>query len=75
MVAHACKSWLLRRQEVRRVEVVGQSGQKVSETPPQQTKLGMVVHTHHPSYVGGVNRRIMAEASPGKNLQHYPKNN
>jgi hypothetical protein len=35
------------------------TGQKVCKTPSQPMKnLGEVVHTCHPSYTGGINRRI-----------------
>jgi hypothetical protein len=41
-----------------RVEVQGQTWQKVNETPSQQNKVGMVVYACGPSYLGGVGRRI-----------------
>jgi hypothetical protein len=34
--------------------------------PHLNKKLGVVVHACHPSYVGGVSRRIAVQASPGK---------
>jgi hypothetical protein len=43
--------------EIRRIEIPGQPGQKVPETPSQPiTKLSIVVHTCHPHYPGSVNR-------------------
>jgi hypothetical protein len=36
-------------------------------------KLGVVVYTCHPSYVEGVHKNIMVQASPGKNLRPYLK--
>jgi hypothetical protein len=43
MVAHACNQ----------TAVWYQSGQKVSESPSQQNKLGVMECLCHPNYVGG----------------------
>jgi hypothetical protein len=37
-------------------------------------KPGVVVHTWHPSYVGCINRKIVIQAHPGKNMSPYMKN-
>jgi hypothetical protein len=58
-----------------RIMVQGQPRQNVSETPSQPIKLVMVVHTCHPSYVGGINRRIMVQADLYKNVRLHLKNN
>jgi hypothetical protein len=44
--------------EIGRITVQGQPGQKVSKTPFQPTKLGMVAYTCNPSYIGSIGRRI-----------------
>jgi hypothetical protein len=44
---------------------------KVNKTPSQPIKLGMVACSCHSSYEGGVNRRIMVQAGPGKNARPY----
>jgi hypothetical protein len=41
--------------EIWRISVQGQTGQKVSKTPPQPIP-GVVAHTCHPSYIGNINR-------------------
>jgi hypothetical protein len=33
-------------------------GKTVSKTSTSTNKLGMVVHTYNPSYIGGIDRRI-----------------
>jgi hypothetical protein len=39
-------------------------GKNILETPSQQIKLGMVLHTYHPSYKGGINRKVKVQADP-----------
>jgi hypothetical protein len=56
--------------EIRRMEIQGQSGQKVSKNPISTNKLGMVVHVCHPSYIESTNRRIVLQTHPGKNSRH-----
>jgi hypothetical protein len=41
----------------------------------KKKKLGMVADTQHPSYAGGISRRITVQASLGKITRHYFKNN
>jgi hypothetical protein len=50
----------------RRVMVGDQPRQKVSDTPSQQKKLGMVVCSCHPSYARGLSRRFMIQAGQQK---------
>jgi hypothetical protein len=38
--------------EIRRIEVQGQPGQKVSEFPISTNMTSMMVHTYNPSYSG-----------------------
>jgi hypothetical protein len=40
--------------------------EKVSETPISTKKLGMVAFTCHPSYMGGVSRKIVVQTGLGK---------
>jgi hypothetical protein len=49
-----------------RTAVGGQTRQKVSKTPPQENKTGVVLHACHSSDAGGIKRRIMAQTEPGK---------
>jgi hypothetical protein len=51
--------------EIERMEVPGHLGKKVCETPSQQKRLSMVVHTCHSSYLGSINR-IMIQVCLGK---------
>jgi hypothetical protein len=44
--------------EIRRIKVVGQPRQKVSQTPILTNNPGMVVCVYNPSYLGGIGRRI-----------------
>jgi hypothetical protein len=37
--------------EIRRIEIQGQPGQKVHKSPSPQKKVGVVVHTCHPSHI------------------------
>jgi hypothetical protein len=46
--------------------VGGQSWQKANETPISTNKLGVVAHAYHPSYTGGIDKRIIVQANPGK---------
>jgi hypothetical protein len=39
--------------EIRKRDIQGQSGQKVSETSSQQNKVGVVAHVCNFSYAGG----------------------
>jgi hypothetical protein len=41
----------------------------------QLIKLGMVASTCHPSYMEGINRKIMVQANLEKNVTPYLKNN
>jgi hypothetical protein len=41
--------------EIGRIKVQGQAGQKVRP----HLKLGMVAHACHPSYMGGIGRKIL----------------
>jgi hypothetical protein len=50
--------------------VQGQSGQKVCERPFQPI-AGVVVPTCHSSYTGGVNRRIVIQASLSINVRPH----
>jgi hypothetical protein len=47
---------------IRSIKVWGQPGQKVSKTPFSINKLGMVVCSCNPSYVGGIGSRIVTQA-------------
>jgi hypothetical protein len=40
-----------------------------------QPTFSAVVHSCNPSYVGDVNRRIMVQVSPAKNVRLFLKNN
>jgi hypothetical protein len=48
------------------IKVQDQPGQKVVRIPSQPIKLDMVVHAYHPSYKGGVSRRITVQVSGGE---------
>jgi hypothetical protein len=50
--------------EMRRIEVIGQPRQKVSEL----SQLGVVAYTYHPRYAG-------VPGQPRKKLRPCPKNN
>jgi hypothetical protein len=39
---------------------------RLARSPSHQKKLGVAMHTCHPSYVGGISRRIMVQISQGK---------
>jgi hypothetical protein len=60
--------------EIRRLMVQVQSMEKVSETSHLNNKPGMVVYACHPSYAGGMNRRIAVQSSLGK-TSLFKKNN
>jgi hypothetical protein len=51
--------------EIGRIAVGGQSRQKVSETPPSQINLGVMVHACHSSHAGSINRRTEIQAGLG----------
>jgi hypothetical protein len=44
--------------EIRRIMVPDQPGQKVSKTPSQQNKSGVVTHACHPAMWEAIGRRI-----------------
>jgi hypothetical protein len=50
-----------RKAEIGRIKA--SLGKKVNKTSSQPIKLGEMVHTCLPSYVGSINRRILAQAS------------
>jgi hypothetical protein len=58
--------WLIPgRQRTEGLKFVANPGKKVHEISSQPIqKMGEVAHTCHPSYMGSVNRRITAQASP-----------
>jgi heterodisulfide reductase subunit A-like polyferredoxin len=56
--------------ETREIMVRGQSGQKVGKTTISTNKSDVVVHTCHPSYAGGVNRRIVVHTGLSKKAQN-----
>jgi hypothetical protein len=63
--------WLMlviQQVEIRRI--VASSG-KISPDPILINKPCMVAHVCHPSYVGNVNKRIVVQASLGKNMRLY----
>jgi hypothetical protein len=66
-VAHTCNPNYLAG-EIRRFEA-NQSVQKSLWDPISTKKMGMVVRTCHPSYMGSTNRKIM-----GAVLASYSKN-
>jgi hypothetical protein len=50
-------------------------GKKVPRTPSQSIKkLEVVAHACYPSYTGSINRKVMVQDSPGKNVRTYLKN-
>jgi hypothetical protein len=59
--------------EIRRCAVQVYPKQKVSKTPSQPIKQGVVVPTCHPSHAGGINTRIEVQASQGP--WNHSKNN
>jgi hypothetical protein len=61
--------------EIGRITVQGQPRQKVSETPIPIKKSGVVLGACNPSYIEGINRRIMVQVGQGKNMRPYSKNN
>jgi hypothetical protein len=46
---------------------------KSYQDPISISKLGVVFHACHPSYVGGINRRISVQVSQDKNMRPYGK--
>jgi hypothetical protein len=64
-----------RKVEITRITVLGQSGQKISETSISTNKLGIVAHACHPNYEGRLNRRIIVQAGLGLNARSYLKYN
>jgi hypothetical protein len=69
------KSQLLRRKSSSRSRFKTRKGKKFSRSPSQPRKLGVVVPPVIPARQEVVNRRITVQASPGKNLKPYSKNN
>jgi hypothetical protein len=62
--------------EIRRIVVGGQSSNsKQRDHISANEKLGMVVYTYHPSYLGNVNRRIVVLAAQGIKARPYLKIN
>jgi hypothetical protein len=62
--------------EIGRFLIQGQPKQKVSNILiSTNKKLGMVVYTCHPSYLGSIYRRITAQAGTVINIRPYPKYN
>jgi hypothetical protein len=41
------------------ISILGQPGQKISETPISTNRSDMVVHNYNPSYAGGLSRRVI----------------
>jgi hypothetical protein len=56
-----------------RIEVQGQTEQKVSETPISTNKPGMVVHSCNPSYPGGISRRLKVQGCARQKAQDFLK--
>jgi hypothetical protein len=57
-------------------DILKRRGQQegVSYTKLQKVvKPVAMVHAYHPSYLGGLNRKIVVQASPGKNARPYLK--
>jgi hypothetical protein len=52
--------------EIRRIVAEGQPWKKVSKTLSQPKKAGHVVYPCHPSYTGGINRRITVQEAHAK---------
>jgi hypothetical protein len=46
---------------------------KVNETPMSANKLGLVAHASGTSYMVGINRRIIVQVGPGKNMRLFKK--
>jgi hypothetical protein len=54
-------------------------GSKPAQGKSQQdsistNKLGVVAYACHPSYAGGINKRIADQTGLSKNVRPYPKN-
>jgi hypothetical protein len=62
-------------EEIGKIVVPSQPGQKVIETPSQQKELGMMANACHRSYMGGVNRKNAVQTGLGFNVRPYLKNN
>jgi hypothetical protein len=73
-MAHAC---ILPSQEVeiKKMVLKGHPLQKIQETASQQTKLGTVMPTCHPSYCGKHKKKICHPSWLGKKTRPYLKNN
>jgi hypothetical protein len=56
-----------------RIVVWGQLKQKVIETPISTKKLDVMASNSHPSYMGGVSRRIVVQANLGKKYENLPE--
>jgi hypothetical protein len=54
--------------EIQRIEVPGQSRQKVRKNPISVKNLGKVVHTCHPGYPGSLCRRVTVQDQPVKKV-------
>jgi hypothetical protein len=61
--------------EIRRIEVTGKLGQKVSKTPiSTNKKLSIMAHVSHSSNAGSINRRNAVQADSGIKIRPYSKN-
>jgi hypothetical protein len=62
-----------REAKIRRTEFQGQPRGKISKTPSQQNKLGVMVHNYNHSYAGGIDRRIKVHCWPQVKSDTLPK--